>query len=192
MQIVILSKNLLTILDQQTIGINTMATVTTEIWLIGFSINPDTEYPDLYTLFFPGETDEPLVVEDYIIFFSKPELAAKALKLSAKKEQFLDALPQEVDMVCEIADTLYKVNHQDIDPDATIINCLNILLDLVKAIKLPIPEEYKRVLYTLADHLTFNREISTFYTNEQVSKLEVTNAILWCLGAILSKSKLVT
>ncbi len=168
-----------------------MENTSEELWLIGFLIDPDSESPDLYTLFFPGEVDEPLVVEDYIVFFVKPETAAKALKISDKNETLINSLPKEVDLICEVAGSLYIINYQDIDPDATIVNFLNILLDLIKATGLPMPEDYRRILYTFADHLTFNREVAAFFTDEQISRTEITDAILWCIGAVVSKSKLV-
>jgi len=53
------------------------------------------------------------------------------------------------------------------------------------------PSEYKRILYAFADHLTFNRELSTFFAEHQFSRQAVLEAVTWSIGAVVSKSKLV-
>ncbi len=160
-------------------------------WLIGFSINPDTVSPELYTLFFPGEVDKPLLSENYLIFFNTPELATKAFALSDNAKQNFELPSSEVDLVCDIAQSLYLISEADVDSSATILNCLNILLDLVKAIKLPMPPEYQTVLHAFADYLTFSRELSIFFATSSISRSAITNAFIWCIGAVVSKSKLV-
>lgn len=161
-------------------------------WLIGFSINSNTKKPDVYTLFFPGEIDKPILIENYIIFFSNPDLATKAINLCDNNSENFIPPTGGIDAVCEIALALYYIENKDIDPNATIIYCLNTILDLINAIKFPIPAEYRQMLYNFADHLTFSQEITLFLKENNISRNELMNILLWCIGVIVAKSKLVT
>jgi len=143
---------------------NTSTQPTESLWLIGFLLDSDTASPDFYTLMFPGETDEPLQNKSYLIFFSDPQLASHALTFAENDyNPAIHLLPIEIDLVCDAAQMLYLLNHAEIDNEATIINCLNIMFDLVRATTLPMPPEYKQLLYALADHLTFERELTPFF-----------------------------
>lgn len=161
--------------------------------LIGFRVDPDRDHPDVYTLFVIGDKDEPLMSGGYILFFSNPELVDKALKLSDNNNtKQLGPPPQDVDLICDAAKSLYLIECEDIDQSATIINFLNILFDLVKATQLAIPEDYKRVLYGFADHLTFDVEFLTFLVQQNISRDMMRDAILWCIGAVVSKSRIIS
>ena len=163
------------------------------LWLIGFYLDPDAERPDIYTLFRPGDEDKPLVSGGYVVFFSELALAPKAAELcDVQITTPVSLFAEDVDLECYVAESLYLINSQDTDSSATIVNFLNTLFDLVKATQLPMPAEYKRVLYAFADHLTFNREFSTFFAQQSISRSMITNAILWCIGAVVAKSKLLT
>jgi hypothetical protein len=41
-------------------------------------------------------------------------------------------------------------------------------------------------------HLTFSQEFLSFIEQRDITRKKVIDAILWCVGAIVSKSKLVT
>ncbi|MFM9263953.1 hypothetical protein [Tychonema sp. BBK16] len=160
------------------------------LWLCGFRIDPETEAPNLYTLIAYGEQEPPLVAGGQLVFFSRPELAINALQLCDIDVTTLGMPPTEIDAICDIAETLYLLDAEDIDESDTIVNCLNTLFDLVKAILMPMPTEYKRVLYAFADHLTFEQEFASFLNEEDIQRSEIVNAILWCVGAITAKSRL--
>jgi hypothetical protein len=90
--------------------------------------------------------------------------------------------------VCDAERALYMIEHQDVDPDATIVNAINILLDLVQAVSVPLPDRHTKALYSMADHCTFDRDISSFFGNPGTSRRDVMEAMHWCLGAVLAKS----
>ena len=162
------------------------------LWLIGFRINPEREDPEIYTLIAHRDKDRPLVVDNQIVFFTRPELAIKALELADPNIKKLGPPPKDVDLVCDLAETLYLIDSKDIDPSATIINFLNTLFDLVAAIDTPIPSEYKQVLYSFADHLTFNRGYGKFLTQQKISRSMIINAIYWCVGAVFCNTHTLT
>jgi hypothetical protein len=158
--------------------------------LVGFRLDPDREDPEVYTLILEDEKDRPLVANDQILFFNKPELAPGALELSDPDFKRHGPPPKEVDLVCDVAECLYLITSENADPSATIINALNIIFDLVQATKLPMPAEYKRALYTFADHLTFHREFSDFANQPDMTRSILRDGILWCIGAVVSKARL--
>lgn len=164
--------------------------ISEKLYLFGFRIDPDREDPEIYTLFIYGEQERPLVADGYIVFFSQPDLAISALKLCKIDTSQLGMPPTEVALLCDIAEMLHLIRYKDIDDSATILNCLNTVFDLVKATLLPLPNDYKRVLYSFADHLTFEQEFASFLTQHEIERSMIENAIMWCMGAVMSKSKL--
>ena len=163
------------------------------LWLFGFRIDPETEIPNLYTLIVYGEQEPPLVASGQLVFFTRPELAINALQLCDIDVSELGKPPTQIDVICDIAETLYLLDAEDIDDESgTMLNCLNTLLNLVKATLTPMPTEYKRVLYAFADHLNIEEEFAGFLAEEDIQRSEIVNAILWCVGAITAKSRLLT
>ncbi|MEG3848752.1 hypothetical protein QT971_15410 [Microcoleus sp. herbarium19] len=160
--------------------------------LFGFRIDPDTEIPNLYTLIVCGEQEPPLVSGGQLVFFTRPELAINALQLCDIDVSELGKPPAKIDAICDIAETLYLLDAEDIDESGIILNCLNSLLNLVKATLTPMPAEYKRVLYAFADHLNIEGEFASFLDEEDIQRSEMVNAILWSVGAITVKAKLLT
>ncbi len=159
------------------------------IYLIGFKIYPGEKEQDLYTLFIFGEEEKPLMVDNHMVFFNKVELASIALSLGDDQVKRFTPAPKEVALTCDITRMLHLIEVENFDSSSIILNCLNTIFDLVKATKRPMPIKYKRILYELADHLTFEREYSNFIIEHNISRATIINAILWCFGAILSKAK---
>jgi hypothetical protein len=162
------------------------------LWLFGFRIDPDTEIPNLYTLIVYGEQEPPLVAGGQLVFFTRPELAINALQLCNIDVSKQGKPPTQIDAICDIAETLYLLDAEDIDESGTMLNCLNALLNLVAVTLTPMPTEYKQVLYALADNLNIDREFASFLAEEDIQRSEIVNAILWCVGAITAKSRLLT
>ena len=162
------------------------------LWLFGFRLDPETEVPNLYTLIVYGEQEPPLVAGGQLVFFTRPQLAINALQLCDIDVSELGRPPTEIDAICDIAETLYLLDAEDIDESGIMLNCLNALLNLVKVTLTPMPTEYKRVLYALADYLNIDEEFASFLAEEDIQRSEIVNAILWCVGAITAKSRLLT
>ncbi|MDX2240943.1 MAG: hypothetical protein NW224_09690 [Leptolyngbyaceae cyanobacterium bins.302] len=168
--------------------------VTEDEWLslASFRINPNSEKPEIYTLIICRDVDYPVLLDKQIVFFNKKELSSKALELCSLEVQRLGPAPQEVDLVVDLAESLYLISNEDIDTTSTILDCLNTLIDLVKAAQIPIPEHYKNSLYAFADHLTFEQEFSSFFVNHSVNRSAILDGILWCVGAVFIQSILLT
>jgi hypothetical protein len=94
----------------------------------------------------------------------------------------------ELSCVCDVADAIRLVEDNVIDQNATIVNTINTLLDLVHSLPLSVPDTHKKALHSLADHCTFSREIATFFSTSGVSRMDVTHAFYWCIGAVVANS----
>lgn len=158
------------------------------VWLIGFRVDPDREQPEFYTLVI-GDDERPLLADGRIVLFTDPELATEALELADIDVHRLGPLPSEVCLVCDVAEALYLLDSQTVDPSATIINLLNTLFDMVKGVGEVMPPEFKKVLYPLADHLTFEREFGSFIDQEHITRSAATDGIYWCLGVMFAYSR---
>ena len=128
-------------------------------WLIGFRFNPDNPEPKLFTLMFSGNEDIPLSDDGYIIFFENITSVSEALELIPSNQRGSLTIPKEIELVVDIALILYLTCYEETDDNATIINGLNIIFDLVKSTGIDFPKGYKQSLYKFADHLTFSREV---------------------------------
>ncbi len=161
-----------------------------ELMLIAFRATPYHEGPQFYTLLaVGGENERPLTADGSILFFRTPDQAAAALRLDASMSH-LGAPPREVESVCDVAESLYLVNSQGSDVHGTLLDCLLILDDLVRATHLNMPERYQALLTELAARLTEGKQLKDIFVNSSL-RSHVEDALLWCVGAIVVKARIV-
>jgi hypothetical protein len=162
-----------------------------ELMLVGFRVDASHDGPQFYTLLAVGGRNErPPVAEGRIIFFSRPELAGKVLTLDESLSR-LGPVPHEIETFCDLAEALYLVNSQNADPEGIILDCLLVLDDLVRASQLHMPERYQSILTELAARLTEGNELRRIFSNDSL-RHHVEDALLWCVGAIAVKAKVLT
>jgi hypothetical protein len=162
-----------------------------ELAMAGFRIDPTHEGPQFYTLLaVGGENERPLVADGRIVFFVRPTLAHKALAMD-KSMAVLGNPPRDVETMCDVAQTLYLVNSEDEDPDGVVLDCLLIFDDLVRATNISMPERYQGILTELAARLTEGQTLGKVFSNDALRQ-HVEDALLWCVGAVAMKTKLVT
>jgi len=160
--------------------------------LIGFRLNPDSESSDLFTLMAYGDRDFPVQQAGRIVFFCDVALVPVAFKCFPDEITRGLQPPLEAQLVCDLARALHIIETRDCDDSATVLNCLNTLFDLVTASGLYWPNRYKHVLYSLADHLTFQQEFLAFLEQRGVTRRRIIDAFLWCIGAVSVKAKLIS
>ena len=162
-----------------------------ELAMAGFRLDPSHVGPQFYTLLAVGGGNErPLVADGRIIFFARATLVHKALAMDASMA-VLGNPPREMETMCDVAQTLYLVNSQDADPDGVVLDCLLIFDDLVRATGLSMPERYQGILTELAGRLTEGASLKKVFTSEALRQ-HVEDALLWCVGAIAMKAKILT
>lgn len=131
-----------------------------------------------------------------ILLFSSPVLAARALQLDDKAiaggPQGAIAtsppMPKQMDVLCDVAQSLFLINSQTDDSDGVLLDCIACLDDLLRATELNIPANYIAVLNALAERLERNSEFGSFLAKQGIDRETVEDAIMWCVGAIAVKS----
>ena len=162
-----------------------------ELILVGFRVDASHEGPQFYTLLaVGGENERPLTADGRILFFTRPDLAAKALALDASLVR-LGPAPEALESFCDVAEALYRVNSQNTDPAGVILDCLLVLDDMVRATKLHIPDRYQAILTELAARLTEGAQLRIIFAKSAVRE-QVEDALLWCVGAVTVKARMIT
>jgi hypothetical protein len=171
-------------------GIRDPATVT--YWrLLAISLDPDRTEPELYGLIYESETDVPLMVDGRIVFFTDP---AKAPELIRQHGAALIA--DEIDVAkpllwCDVAQALHFLSSGGMDTEASVLEAVNMLLDLVKASGVRLDERRRRALYAIADYCTFSKDLTKYLEEEgDYSSAELVDAVLWCVGAVAVKARI--
>ncbi len=160
-----------------------------ELALVAFRITPYHEGPQLYTLLAVGGINErPLTDDGSIVFFTRPDQAEAALKLDTSMAQ-LGPAPNQVETMCDVAEALYLVNSQNADPHGTLLDCMLILDDLVRATRLYMPERYQGILTELTARLTEGKTLKDIFVSQSLRD-HVEDALLWCVGAVTVKAQI--
>lgn len=162
-----------------------------ELVLVGFRLDSKSEGPQFYTLLaVGGDNERPIANGGHILFFPRLELAAKALA-SDSSLAHLGPAPTEMETFCDIAEALFLVNSQNADPDGVILDCLLVFDDLVRASKLHMPDRYQGLLTELAARLTERSLLRDIFTSTSLRE-HVEDALLWCVGAVTVKSRIIS
>lgn len=160
--------------------------------LVGIRIDPDSEGdPDVYTLEIREE--RPAMRDGSIVVFADPRLADAALALDDDPEvRTMGPVDTEVDEVYDIAATVGFLANFDADPKGTLIlDSLNFLLDVLKALPGPWLAQVRDTLYPLADHLTFDSNYGDFLDQEPERRTKILDALYWAIGVAVTKTTIV-
>jgi hypothetical protein len=162
-----------------------------ELVLVGFRVDGQHDGPQFFTLLaVGGDNERPLTGDGRVIFFTRPELADKALQLDTSLAG-LGPAPHEIETFCDVAEALHLVNSQDTDPEGVILDCLLVFDDLVRATKLHMPDRYQGLLTELAARLTERARLRDIFSSHSLRE-HVEDALLWCIGAVTVKARMVS
>jgi hypothetical protein len=162
-----------------------------ELMLTGFRVDASHDGPQFYTLLaVGGDNERPLTADGRIVFFTSPDLGKQALALDASMAN-LGPAPGEIETFCDVAEALHRVNSQNADPDGVVLDCLLVFDDLVRATQLHMPDRYQGILTELAARLTEGKQLRHIFTNSSLRE-HVEDALLWCVGAVTAKARIVT
>ncbi len=162
-----------------------------DLVLVGFRVDGQHDGPQFYTLLVVGGDDErPPTANGRLLFFTRPELGAKALALDPSLAH-LGPPPQELETFCDVAEALHLVNSQDADPDGVILESLLVFDDLVRTTRLHMPDRYQGLLTELAGRLTEGKQLREIFTSHSLRE-HVEDALLWCIGAIIVKTRMIS
>ncbi len=160
-----------------------------ELYLIGFRIDPAAEGPQFYTLIgSEGDSERPITKDERILFFHRPADALKALMASDNGFSDVRPVPTELELLCDISQALYVANQEDNDTDGLLFELIAVFDDLLRAVKLTVPPEYTAVLAAIAGRLEESQEFASFLAETGLTREKLEDALLWCVGAVAVKS----
>lgn len=163
---------------------------TEALYLIGFRLDPGSDGPQFYTLFLlESDNDRPLVSEGRVVFFARPNQAEEALKVSDNGMGRFGPAPKDLEILCDVAQALHIANAQDADTDGTLLECIALFDDLIRAAQINIPAQYMGVLSALSERLGSNPEFATLLAASGLDRETVEDALMWCVGAVAVKSR---
>lgn len=159
--------------------------------LLAIGLDPDKTMPDLYGAIHEGETDVPLMADGRIVFFTDP---ARAPELISQHGAPWVGDPMDVgkpSLWCDVAQALHHLSAGGIDTSASVVDAVNVLLDLVKACGTKMVDSRRRALHAIADYCTTSKDLTKYL--EEVgdhSSRELVDAVLWCVGAVVVKARI--
>lgn len=159
--------------------------------LLAVALDPDRPTPELYGILHEAEKDVPLMVDGRIVFFTDP---ARAPELIQKHGGAWVTDPIDVakpSFWCDVAQALHFLSAGGIDTTASVVNAVNVLLDLVRATGIEIEDRRRKALYSIADYCTISKDL-TKYLEEvgDYSSDELVDAVLWCVGAVVVMARI--
>lgn len=160
-----------------------------ELYLVGFRIEPDIFDPQMFTIYV--NDDRPILFEGQPILFPRAELAPNALKKSDCGASSFGVAPTELYCVYDIASAIYTLNEKDEDESNEVLNLINLVLDFANCGKERMPATYRADLSLLADHLTFNYRFTEFLQQHELDRQRVIDALYWAIGMVIYTSKII-
>jgi hypothetical protein len=159
------------------------------LYLIGFRIEPDIFSPQLYTIYV--NDDRPIMYQGQPILFSRAELAEIALSKSDCGAAAIGPAPAKLYAVFDITDAISTLTDKDEESKSEVLNLINLILDFTNCLNMKMPGNYRKELELLADHLTFQNNLTTFFNQHNLIRQSVIDALYWAIGMILYNSKII-
>lgn len=160
--------------------------------LLAVGLDPDKSTPELYGIIHEGERDIPLMADGRIVFFTDPARAPMLIQqyggvhasdpMDVKKPAFW----------CDVAQALHFLSTGGIDTQASVVDAVNVLLDLVKASGIEMDDRRRHALHSIADYCTMSKDLTKYLEEEgDYSSNELVDAVLWCVGAVVVMARIV-
>lgn len=160
--------------------------------LLAIGLDPDRSTPELYGVIHEGEVDVPLMSDGRILFFTDPS-RAHAIIREHNNGPVADKTDLEKPFFwCDVAQTLYYLSAGGIDTSATVVNAVNVLLTLTTAAGSTMIDSRRKALNAIANYCTMNTDLTAYFESEgDHSSRELIDAVLWCVGAVVAKARIV-
>lgn len=166
---------------------------TEALYLVGFRLDPGAEGPQLYTLFvLESENDRPLARENRVLFFADPRRAADALKLADNDFARFTKVPEELEILCDVAQALYIANAENEDKDGVLLECIALFDDLIRAAQINVPAQYMTALSAVSERLSMTPKFATMLAETGIDRETLEDALMWCVGAVTVKSRVLS
>jgi len=162
-----------------------------ELYIVSFRIDYASEVADFYLLILEEDGDENPVMDDdcLLVVLDMSNVSRIYSHLSSSKRDSFE-LPAEVEYFIDIALTLNLLESEHSDQGSVILDCLNMIFDLLRATGSDLPENHKKLLYGLADYLTFADDFPKYLADNSIDRKEVLEALVWSIGKIVVHTRI--
>ncbi len=160
------------------------------LYVLGLRINHSVNYPEFYTLVVDEEYENIVTADGSVLFVSEVSKINLIFDFLDAERKAKYALPIEMEETIDLAGALFRLENEEEDENAIVLECLNTTFDLLKAINVEISENMRKSLYALADHLTFSTDLAEYFDHSEVDRGEIIDGLMWCFGKILSRTKI--
>lgn len=160
--------------------------------LLAIGLDPDKSTPDLYGVMHEGDKDVPLMVGGRIAFFTEPGRATALIQQYGGSWTGDPIDVEKPSLWCDVAQALHFLSAGGIDTQASVVDAVNVLLDLVRASGAEIDDRRRRALHSIADYCTMSKDITKYLEEEgDYSSDELVDAVIWCVGAVVVMARIV-
>jgi len=160
--------------------------------LLAIGLDHDRSTPELYGVIHEGEKDVPLMAEGRIVFFTDPARAPEVIRQYGGPWATDPMDVEKPSFWCDVAQALHFLSAGGMDTTASVVDAVNVLLDLVKASGAEIADQRRRALYAIADYCTVSKDLTKYLEEEgDYSSDELVDAVLWCIGAVVVMARIV-
>lgn len=163
----------------------------TDFYLTGLRTDGRSETPNFYTFLLEQEGQlHPLIGDGQVVFFTHLDLASDALRSAGIEAQFRRLTLENVYLV-DVAMALHLLAHEQADEGKVIANMLDLFARILTALGIALPPVFE-VLIDLGRHADANVYFADFLAEEPFRRERAVDGVRWCLGAILSVSRIIT
>jgi len=140
----------------------------------------------IYNLMVYGDIEYTTLKNNKLLFF---------LQIKDRKKIYIQdksfskyKLPSKIALTCDLIHTIRLLRKVNIDNHAIILNCSNTLMDLIDALKMPLPKLYRNGIYQLAGRLTFHKEFASFFEETKYKREFIIKGLLKIEEMILNNA----
>ena len=170
---------------------------TATFYLTGIRLDGRHDRPNLYTfLIEQGGIEQesrmlPLIHDGQIILFTDLALAQPALKAAHIDVEFRSLSLQNVYLI-DVSQTLFLLQSQSVDEQKIIANTLDFFARVLTALGIGVPPVFADALIAFGNYIDQNAFYGDFIEQKSITRHRCIDATRWCLGTILSLTKLIT
>ena len=126
------------------------------------------------------------------VVFTSPSLAQVALDVTDCGAREGRLAPKEVYAIYDFADAVTDLQMGGVVEDSELLNCCNLLLDFCNSLDLQMPEAFLDTIGQVADHLTFENNLTSLFERSALTREDALRAFYGCLGYVVGQMTIVT
>lgn len=159
--------------------------------VIRFFISESPDVRPYYFLWHEGIRDYPINIDGSPILFESIEDASRIAEKYVSKTEVDEYDLCDVFMECDVPSTLSYIADGGVDIDCCVLDTINLLLDFIDVLRLPLLAGLRPELNRIADYATLNTDMNALLDVGGLAGRDARiKAILTLFGAIIVRSRI--